>query len=66
MSNEAIAEGIKITPPAIVSALSIAGMTPEQWVTVLTIVYLIALIVEKAYRAVKLLRDSSNEAGDAE
>ncbi|WP_157958819.1 hypothetical protein [Salinicola sp. RZ23] len=43
-------EAIKTTPPALVSLLHAGGMTPSDWVTVLTLAYLalqIGLIVPK-------------------
>lgn len=43
-------EAIKTTPPAIVSLLHAGGMTPSDWITVLTLAYLalqIGLIVPK-------------------
>jgi hypothetical protein len=55
MQNETLVEGVKLTPPAIVSVLSFAGMSLEQWVTVLTIIYLFALIAEKFVRLIKIL-----------
>lgn len=33
-------ESIKATPPAIVSLLHVGGMSPADWVTVLTLLYL--------------------------
>ena len=55
MQNETLVGGVKLTPPAIVSVLSFAGMSLEQWVTVLTIIYLFALIAEKFVRLIKIL-----------
>lgn len=55
MQHETLVEGVKLTPPAIVSVLSFAGMSLEQWVTVLTIIYLFALIAEKFVRLIKIL-----------
>ncbi len=55
MQNETLVESVKLTPPAIVSVLSFAGMSLEQWVTVLTIIYLFALIAEKFVRLIKIL-----------
>ncbi|MDH4571092.1 hypothetical protein [Salinicola acroporae] len=43
-------EAIKTTPPAVVSLLHAGGMTPSDWITVLTLAYLalqIGLIVPK-------------------
>jgi len=43
-------EAIKSTPPAIVTLLHAGGMTPSDWITVLTLAYLalqIGLIVPK-------------------
>lgn len=43
-------EAVKSTPPAIVTLLHAGGMTPSDWITVLTLAYLalqIGLIVPK-------------------
>ncbi|WP_223160983.1 hypothetical protein [Salinicola aestuarinus] len=43
-------EAIKTTPPAIVSLLHAGGMTPSDWITILTLAYLglqIGLLVPK-------------------
>ncbi|MGQ7242830.1 hypothetical protein ACUN9V_05135 [Salinicola sp. V024] len=43
-------EAVKATPPAIVSLLHAGGMTPSDWITILTLAYLalqIGLIVPK-------------------
>ncbi|WP_251978557.1 hypothetical protein [Salinicola avicenniae] len=37
-------EAIKTTPPAIVSLLHAGGMTPSDWITVLTLAYLMLQI----------------------
>mgnify|MGYP003820049847 CR=1 FL=1 len=55
MQHATIVESVKIAPPAIVSVLGFAGMSIEQWVTVLTIIYLFALIAEKFVRLIKIL-----------
>lgn len=64
MQHETLVEVVKLTPPAIVSVLSFAGMSLEQWVTVLTIIYLFALIAEKMAKLVKILieRNENDEA----
>lgn len=45
-SEEITLEGIslKIAPPAAVSGAVILGMTPAQWITTLTLVYLVMSI----------------------
>ncbi|WP_136067085.1 hypothetical protein [Modicisalibacter radicis] len=37
---EITTEGAKVAPPAIVSMMHVGGMTPADWVTVLTLLYL--------------------------
>ncbi|MBT2784822.1 hypothetical protein QT231_13725 [Halomonas sp. SpR1] len=37
---EITTEGVKVAPPAVVSLLHMGGMTPADWVTVLTLLYL--------------------------
>ena len=37
---EITTESAKVTPPAVVSLLHVGGMTPADWVTVLTLLYL--------------------------
>lgn len=37
---EITTESVKVAPPAIVSLLHMGGMTPADWVTVLTLLYL--------------------------
>lgn len=37
---EITTESVKAAPPAIVSLLHMGGMTPADWVTVLTLLYL--------------------------
>lgn len=39
-SFEITTESAKATPPAIVSLMHVGGMTPADWVTVLTLLYL--------------------------
>jgi len=67
MQNETLVESVKLTPPAIVSVLSFAGMSLEQWVAVLTIIYLFALIAEKMAKLVKILIErTENDEADSE
>ena len=62
MQHETIVEGVKIAPPAVVSVLSFAGMSLEQWVTVLTIIYLFALITEKVVKLIlAMIEDDESE-----
>ncbi|MGP9466753.1 hypothetical protein ACT3RU_07010 [Halomonas sp. TP35] len=37
---EITTESAKLAPPAVVSLLHVGGMTPADWVTVLTLLYL--------------------------
>jgi len=37
---EITTESVKAAPPAVVSLLHVGGMTPADWVTVLTLLYL--------------------------
>lgn len=39
-SFEITTESAKVAPPAIVSLMHVGGMTPADWVTVLTLLYL--------------------------
>lgn len=53
---DAAVEALKITPPAAVSLYTLAGMSLEQWVTTLTILYLLILIAEKLAKWVSKCR----------
>ncbi|MDN7131782.1 hypothetical protein JNO04_05355 [Halomonas sp. MC140] len=49
-------ESAKVTPPAIVSLLHVGGMTPADWVTVLTLLYLalqIGLLVPRYLQRIR-------------
>ena len=62
MQHETIVEGVKTAPPAVVSVLSFAGMSLEQRVTVLTIIYLFALITEKVVKLIlAMIEDDESE-----
>jgi hypothetical protein len=48
--------GVKIAPPAVVSGAVMFGLTPAQWITTLTLVYLlmsIGLLVPKYWAIVR-------------
>lgn len=54
-------EAIKTTPPAIVSLLHAGGMTPSDWITILTLAYLglqIGLLVPKYLERFREWRDN--------
>ena len=40
-------EAVKIAPPAVVSSAIILGMTVDQWIATLTLIYLIGLILHQ-------------------
>ncbi|MCM2311384.1 MAG: hypothetical protein NDI84_08275 [Steroidobacteraceae bacterium] len=46
---EAITDGFKVAPPVGVMAVTIAGMSLQDWVYVLTIVYTLMLIAQHAW-----------------
>lgn len=37
-------EGLKIAPPAMVTGAVLMGMTPGEWITILTLLYLVMSI----------------------
>lgn len=43
---EAITDGLKAAPPVSVMAVTIAGMSLQDWVYVLTIIYTVLLITQ--------------------
>jgi hypothetical protein len=52
---------VKIAPPAAVSGAVIFGMTPAQWITILTLVYLlmsIGLLVPKYWVQLREWREA--------
>ena len=40
-ANNLVSEAVKITPPSIYVGATILGMTPAEWVTMLTLLYLV-------------------------
>ena len=40
-ANNLVSEAVKITPPSIYVGVTILGITPAEWVTMLTLVYLV-------------------------
>lgn len=53
---EITTESVKVTPPAIVSLMHVGGMTPADWVTVLTLLYLalqIGLLVPRYLKRIR-------------
>lgn len=57
-------EAAKAAPPAIVALLHAGGMTPSDWVTVLTLAYLglqIGLLVPKYWRQFQDWREKRRE-----
>ncbi|WP_198655843.1 hypothetical protein [Salinicola sp. CR57] len=57
-------EAIKTTPPAIVSLLHAGGMTPSDWITILTLAYLglqIGLLVPKYLERLREWRERRRE-----
>ncbi|MCP1305135.1 hypothetical protein BIS09_14985 [Halomonas sp. R1t8] len=54
---EITTESAKAAPPAIVSLLHVGGMTPADWVTLLTLLYLALQIGLLVPRYLKRLRD---------
>lgn len=63
---EITTESVKLTPPAIVSLMHVGGMTPADWVTLLTLLYLalqIGLLVPRYIE--RLRRYLENRCDDA-
>lgn len=60
-------EAVKATPPVIVSGAMLFGMTPTEWVTALTVLYLllqIGLLLPKYWSQLRTwLRPVPGEAG---
>jgi len=57
---EITTESAKVAPPAIVSLMHVGGMTPADWVTVLTLLYLglqIGLLVPRYIERIRRWRD---------
>lgn len=54
---EITTESAKVTPPAVVSLLHVGGMTPADWVTVLTLLYLALQIGLLVPRYLKRIRE---------
>lgn len=48
MKHESITEAAKALPPVGVGGLTLAGLPLNEWVLILTIIYTLFLIVEKA------------------
>lgn len=49
-SQELAIEAVKITPPAVVSGAIFAGMTVDQWIATLTLIYLLGLVAHQLPR----------------
>lgn len=45
--NDLAIEGMKVAPPVAVAGASYLGMTPDQWLTALMIVYVLGLIAHQ-------------------
>ncbi|WP_372373256.1 hypothetical protein ACDI10_16450 [Vreelandella venusta] len=58
---EITTESAKVAPPAIVSLLHMGGMTPADWVTVLTLLYLALQIGLLLPRYLKRIRNYLEE-----
>lgn len=46
-AHDWMVEGVKLTPPAAVATAPYMGMTPDQWLTLLTIVYVLGLLAHQ-------------------
>lgn len=46
---DALSDGIKAAPPVSVMAVTIAGMSLQDWVYVLTIIYTVMLITQHVW-----------------
>ncbi|WP_322528562.1 hypothetical protein R5R73_01370 [Salinicola sp. LHM] len=57
-------EAVKSTPPAIVSLLHAGGMTPSDWITVLTLAYLALQIGLLVPKYVERFREWRERRGD--
>lgn len=60
---EITTESVKAAPPAIVSLLHVGGMTPADWVTLLTLLYLALQIGLLVPRYLKRLREWGGRNG---
>ena len=49
-SQELAIEAVKIAPPAVVSGAIFAGMTVDQWIATLTLIYLLGLVLHQLPR----------------
>ncbi|WP_249977595.1 hypothetical protein [Vreelandella olivaria] len=56
-SFEITTESVKVAPPAVVSLLHVGGMTPADWVTLLTLLYLALQIGLLVPRYLKRIRE---------
>lgn len=54
-SQELAIEAVKVAPPAIVSGAIFAGMTVDQWIATLTLIYLIGLVAHQLPRHVRAI-----------
>lgn len=46
---DALSDGLKVAPPVSVMAVTIAGMSLQDWVYVLTIIYTVMLITQHVW-----------------
>lgn len=63
MSNhygEVVTAGAKLAPPAVVTTASVAGITLENWVYLVTIVYVVLQIAFLLYRWGSILMEKEN------
>lgn len=54
--TNALVEAAKIAPPAVVSTAIFAGLTVEQWIQALTVLYLVGLVAHQVPKHIEALR----------
>ena len=58
MSDSAAAEAVKVAPPIAVSVAHIIGYSVPEVVSVLTLIYIASLLVERGYKFFRWLHKS--------
>lgn len=63
MTNDLATEAAKLSPPAIVSTLTLGGVALSQWVLAATLIYTvlqIILLIPKAVQFIRKVRNASD------
>lgn len=61
---EGVAEGVKVSPPAIIGGLSIMGIEINQLILIGTLIYTILLVLHKAFHMYKDIYKFKNDLPD--